>query len=165
MRWQGALRQKYSAASTWMYTTVIVWAYETYQGPFNCINAMEVPILEEGLLLKFLAQTATAIQEEARSMDINNKNYKNPTPSLWAQETQQAPNRTWKGVYPRFQGFFVVVRFIALHCFQHWLREDSGARCHLDPLENWWSGRGNGGVKRRRRERGKGCLVPASDMP
>lgn len=34
----------------------------------------------------------------------NNNNNNNPTPSLWEQETQQAPSRTWKGVHPRFQG-------------------------------------------------------------
>lgn len=46
-------------------------------------------------------------------MDINNKNNKRTTLSLWAQETQQAPNRTWKGVFPRFQDFFCCC---PIHC-------------------------------------------------
>lgn len=43
-------------------------------------------------------------------MEINNNNNNNnnkPTPSLWAQEAQQAPSRMWKGVYPRFSGRFL----------------------------------------------------------
>lgn len=34
-----------------------------------------------------------------------------------------------------FSGYFFVL-FAVLLCFQPWIREESRARCHLDPLEN-----------------------------
>lgn len=61
-------------------------------------------------------------------MDMNNNN--KSTPSLWAQEAQQVQSRTWKGVYPNFQGFFVL--FAALLCFPSWFHKDSRTRCHLE---------------------------------
>lgn len=54
----GSSERKHYAAS--------VCANETYQGPVNCTKAMEVPRSEEGLLLSFLAQIATAIQRREK---------------------------------------------------------------------------------------------------
>lgn len=63
MRWQGALRENTLRHQR---ECVCVWAYETYQGPVNSTKAMEVPRLEEGSLLSFLAQTVTAIQRREK---------------------------------------------------------------------------------------------------
>lgn len=93
-----------------------------------------------------------------RSMEINNNH---PTPSPWAQETQQDPSRTSEGVLSSFSGFCFLVLFAALLCFQPWLWEESRARCHLDPSENsvvkWarkYGREDQEGRRRSRRERG-----------
>ena len=105
--------------------------------------------VEEGLLLSHFAQTATAIQMKGEAWKANNNNNNNkPTPSLWAQEAQQAPSRMWKGVYPRFRGVFLssTQRFFVFRPgFERRAGQDATWTLQRTPCR---SGRGNRGVKR-----------------
>lgn len=78
----GSSERKHYAASTWTCMQVSAFANETYQCPVNCTKAMEVPRSEEGLLLSFLAQIATAIQRREK--------HGNEQQQL--QQQQQQPN-------------------------------------------------------------------------
>ena len=120
-RWQGALRE--TLCSVNVYACAHVCACVCACGHMRRTRVPSISPkpgkfqgVEEGLLPSHFAQTATAIQMKGEAWKANNNNNNNnkPTPSLWAQEAQQAPSRMWKGVYPRFRGVFCPLRSASL---------------------------------------------------